>query len=314
MRVFESRAFLTFSVGAVIALGPASTPPKRGAVTDHVIVISIDGLRPDAIKRFGANTLLRLQSEGAYTAEAQTIMPSKTLPSHTSMLTGVTPEVHGITWNNDRTAQVGTVQVETVFEVASTAGFSTAAFFSKAKFRHLQKPGTLTYTQAPRGLDTWMATQTIPEAISYMKRRRPNLLFVHVGEPDYEGHSVGWVSFAYGWAVRRADSAVNTLLKNADAAYGAGNYTVIVTADHGGHDRDHGSDDPRDTTIPWIVWGKGVSTQARLSNVKTTDTAATVLWLLGLRKPPTWQGVTVEDAFTEAAHAAAEAALSVAAR
>lgn len=294
-----------------MAAAPAPDEPKRGAVTDHVIVISVDGLRPDAIVRFGATNLLRLQSQGAFTAEAQTILPSKTLPSHTSMLTGVTPELHGIIWNRDRTGELGVVQVQTVFEVVKTAGYSTAAFFSKSKFRHLQKPGTLDYSQAPRGSQTWMATRTVGDAINYLHHRRPNLLFVHIGEADYAGHAVGWMSFAYGWAVRRADGAVGALLKAADGALGAGNYTVIVTADHGGHGRDHGSDDPQDTTIPWIIWGKGVAPNAELPSIKTVDTSATVLWLLGVREPASWQGNAVVPAFTEAARDAAEAALAV---
>ena len=33
---------------------------------------------------------------------------------------------------------------------------------------------------------------------------------------------------------------------------------IIVTADHGGHDKTHGLSIPDDMNIPWIVWGKGV--------------------------------------------------------
>src|SRR5687768_4085146 len=54
--------------------------------SEHVVIISLDGLRPDAIDKFGARTLQRLMREGTYTLNAQTILPSKTLPSHTSML------------------------------------------------------------------------------------------------------------------------------------------------------------------------------------------------------------------------------------
>src|SRR5690606_9892103 len=45
-------------------------PVPTGAATDHVIVISIDGLRPDAIERFGAERLQRLMREGAWSLEA----------------------------------------------------------------------------------------------------------------------------------------------------------------------------------------------------------------------------------------------------
>jgi predicted AlkP superfamily pyrophosphatase or phosphodiesterase len=307
-RRISSLFVVAFAV--VTALGAIENrAPKAGAVTSHIVVISIDGLRPDAIAKYNATTLLKLQNEGASATHAQTIFPSKTLPSHTSMVTGVTPAIHGITWNSDKTGQFGFVKVETMFELAKNQGFSTAGFFSKAKFHHIIKPGTLDYAQAPRG-DNWMATKTVADVQQYLRYNRPNLLMVHIGEPDYAGHTIGWMSFAYGWAVKRADGAVRNVLAAADQAYGKGNYTVILTADHGGHGRDHGTDDDRDMTIPWIVWGRGVQAATISTDVKTTDTAATVLWLLGVSAPATWSGSPVAAAFTAPARLAAETALA----
>jgi predicted AlkP superfamily pyrophosphatase or phosphodiesterase len=288
---------------------PASSARPQGAVSNHVIVISIDGLRPDAIEKFDAQVMQRLLREGAYSLSARTIFPSKTLPSHTSMLTGVTPDVHGITWNSDQTDEHGVVQVETVFEVAKRNGFSTAAFFSKAKLRHLQRPNSLDYVQAPRGLEVWMAAQTVEDATRYMRFRRPNLMFVHIAEPDAAGHSIGWMSFAYRWAVRRADSGVGSILAAADQTYGKGNYTVIVTADHGGHGRGHGDHSEEDMQIPWIAYGAGVEPGAVTGQVNTVDTAATVLWLLGIREPTDWSGTAVAQAYTPEARQIAEGAL-----
>jgi hypothetical protein len=49
---------------------------------------------------------------------------------------------------------------------------------------------------------------------------------------------------AYGRAVLEAERALGRLLAMAENTFGAGRFSVIVTADHGGHGRDHGSDDP----------------------------------------------------------------------
>src|SRR5687768_17561031 len=78
----------------------------------------------------------------------------------------------------------------------------------------------------------------------------------------------------------------------------AGKFSLIVTADHGGHGTGHGSKDPRDVTIPWIAWGQGVR-QGVLdqSTVRTMDTAATVLWLLGLTEQSDWVGEAVIGAY-----------------
>lgn len=289
--------------GAVSAVG---TNAVAAGVTRHVLIVSIDGLRPDAIDAFEARTLRRLRSEGGHARDARTIFPSKTLPSHASMLTGVDPEEHGITWNSDRTGTVGVVRVPTVFEVADDAGLETAAFFSKSKFHHLEREGSLDHSQAPaRRHEHWLATRTVGDAVNYLRHRKPNLLFVHIGEPDYAGHSAGWMSRVYGWAVRRADGGVGRLLEAAEDAFGRGNFTVIVTSDHGGHDRTHGTSDPRDMSIPWIVWGAGVQPGEIAAPVRTTDTAATALWLLGVGVPPDWVGHAVAGAFTPAALLAA---------
>jgi predicted AlkP superfamily pyrophosphatase or phosphodiesterase len=284
-----------------------STAKATGKVTDHVIVISIDGLRPDAITKFGARTLLRLMREGSYSLQAQTILPSKTLPSHTSMVTGVDADRHGITWNNDQTDDHGHVDVPTMFGLARETGFRTAAFFSKTKFHHLETPNSLDYVRSPRGGvfdDRWPAAYTTRLVKQYIDRApvAPNLVFVHIGEPDYAGHLFGWMGSMYAKAVLRADEAVDEIIDEAEDRFGRGNFTVIVTADHGGHGRNHGSSDPRDTTIPWIVWGEGVQGGTMLTRpIRTMDTAATALWMLGVQAPEAWVGKPVAAAFTQSA-------------
>jgi hypothetical protein len=282
-----------------VALAHAtSSPPASAVISRNVILISIDGLRGDAIAAANARTLTRLLAEGSGTITAQTILPSKTLPSHASMLTGVTPEIHGITWNTDETDEFGVVSVPTVFELAHLAGYRTAAFFSKKKFNHLIREGSLDEVRVPRfGLVP--ASRTVNEAIQYLRKKQPNLLFVHIAEADFMGHRIGWMSMPYRWAVREADAAVGALIEAATETYGAGNFTVIVTADHGGHGRDHGTDAATDTTIPWMAYGQGIRAGHRIAaGVRTMDTAATVLRVLGVPVPASWEGAVLGEALT----------------
>ena len=273
--------------------------PARGRVSDHVIVVSIDGLRPDAIAKYHAPTLARLMREGRYSLTAQTIDISLTLPSHTSMLTGVDSDRHGITWNTDRTSSRGHVKVPTIFGIAHDAGFSTAAFFSKTKFNHLDTPGTIDHVSGPKGGKLpWNSGKTVDQVRRHFATTAPNLTFVHLADADFAGHSFGWMGHMYGMAVRQADSALTRILALADVRFGVGHYSVIVTADHGGHGRRHGSIDKRDTTIPWIVWGAGVQPGDTLTGIRTMDTAATALWILGLDAPPAWAGRSLAAAFS----------------
>ncbi|HEY8551758.1 MAG TPA: alkaline phosphatase family protein [Vicinamibacterales bacterium] len=291
-------------VGArYITAAPLARPANQAlpvAVSPNVVVVSIDGLRPDAIGSFPAPTLQRLIREGSYTLSATTILPSKTLPSHSSMLTGQPPERHGVLWNTVFTSRSREVELPTVFGLARAAGYHTAAFFSKPKFQALQREGTLDYTQAPGGLSGgWSSRRTVNDVARYLETHRPNLLFVHLADPDRAGHRDGWMSAAYGEAVTSADMALGRLIELGERTYGAGRFTLIVTADHGGHEFDHGSDDPRDMTIPWIAWGHavkgGLLPPAQV--IETMDTASTILWLLGVDRPADWAGEPVEAAF-----------------
>ena len=277
---------------------PAQHMPQASA-SRHVIVVSIDGLRPDAIEAYGASTLQRLMREGSYTLSGTTIDPSKTLPSHTSMLTGQPPERHGVVWNTVATARANTIDLPNVFGLARARGYTTAAFFSKPKFQPLQVAGTLDYSQAPGGwFGQWSSKRTLTDVAKYLVAARPNLLFVHLPDPDVAGHSSGWMTPEYGRAVLATDGEVSRLMGLATQAFGEGNFSVIVTADHGGHESNHGSDDPRDVTIPWIAWGRAVKPGLLTpATVSTMDTAATVLWLLAIDRPEDWTGQPVVDAF-----------------
>src|SRR4051812_28648410 len=93
-------AGLVFLGSCERVVAPTTNMGKASRV--RVLLISIDGLRPDAITS-NAPTLLRIAKEGAATASAQTVLPSLTLPAHTSMVTGLTPEHHHVDWNDDVT-------------------------------------------------------------------------------------------------------------------------------------------------------------------------------------------------------------------
>ncbi len=282
---------------AEVGADPGQLPST--SITRNVVLVSVDGLRPDAIEAYGAPTLQRLMREGSYTLAATTIDPSKTLPSHTSMLTGLPPELHGVRWNNVATADTDAIELPNIFSVARRNGYRTAAFFSKAKFQPLQLAGTLDYTQAPGGLfGRWSSRRTVGDVAEYLVDAKPNVLFVHLTDPDAAGHRHGWMTPAYGRAVLAADAAIDQLIALANRTYGPGHFALIVTADHGGHDRNHGSADPRDVTIPWIAWGEGVRPgELTATHIRTMDTAATTLWLLGLATPSGWTGTPVEQAF-----------------
>src|SRR5687768_7962256 len=64
---------------------PAPTiTPTRAPLTRRVLILSIDGLRPDAISLAPMPNLFALMQSGAYSLTAQTVYPSVTLVAHAS--------------------------------------------------------------------------------------------------------------------------------------------------------------------------------------------------------------------------------------
>lgn len=284
--VFPRRRVLVLA--ALFAAGCGSSRPR-------VAIVSVDGLRPDALPPSAPN-ILALARRGARALDARTVFPSITLPAHASMLSGCEPAVHGLTWN-DYEAERGTIQVPTVFSLAHAAGLRTVLVAGKEKLRHLDAPGTLDSFVLVTDGDGAAAGTSVAEAA-----RGFELLVVHLPDVDLIGHARGWMSTEYLIAVSRADAAVGRIL----AALPPGT-TVILTADHGGHGASHGSADPADMRIPWIAAGPRIPAGLELRTpVRTEDTAATAAYLLGLALPEAAVGRPVLEAFGVRSEAAGD--------
>lgn len=273
-------------------------PPKISrhfTVKDYyVFVIVVDGLRPDALQRAQTPNLDRLWESGLYSWTAQTVMPSVTLPAIASLVSGVPPERHQIDWNY-WAPDLGRIAVPTIFEIAQSEKIPTVAFVSKRKLEHLFSPET------PFFMLNADARHLINEATHYISEHRPRLVFLHLSDVDDAGHRYGWMTVRQLEAIERVDEAIGLLLQSLEDLNILNKSVIIVTADHGGHGRIHGTDDPRDMTIPWILWTPDIEIGRELTQpIRIYDTAATVLAALGLVIPSDWLGVPVLEAFPEA--------------
>jgi predicted AlkP superfamily pyrophosphatase or phosphodiesterase len=262
---------------------------------DHVFIISFDGGKPAVMQQSQMPTLMTMLKEGSGTWSAQTTFPSVTLIAHTSMLTGVGPAKHKVTWNS-AAPEKGLVPVPTVFALAKKQGFCTAMFVGKEKFEHLNLPGSLDTYSAPG----YEAKLVAKEAGQYIVDKKPNLCFIHFADSDGAGHKHGWGSPEQMASFADEDAALLTVQDAIRRAGIVDDSVLIMTADHGGHNRTHGSNSPEDMTVPWIIWGKGVKAGSTITAPVTTyDTSATALWLLDVPIPSDWDGKPVTTAFAE---------------
>ncbi|MFH1086039.1 MAG: alkaline phosphatase family protein [Chloroflexota bacterium] len=259
-----------------------------------VTLFVIDGLRPDALALAPTPTLHGLMQRGAYTLGARTVMPSVTLPCHVSLFTSVEPARHGITTN---LYTPPARPVPSLFEVAHAAGLKTGSFYNWEELRDLARPGSL---DVAIHLDNCHDAEGVgdgelAELAAQRLRRQPlGLTFVYLGYVDIAGHDHGWMSAPYLRGVANADRCIAHVLESLPP-----DASVIVTSDHGGRGRSHGTDDDADMTIPVILAGGGVPPLGALPlgasprTVSILDIAPTIARLLGLAAPAAWEGASL---------------------
>ncbi len=229
-----------------------------------ILLVTIDTLRYDAVGCNGgvdADTprIDGLAAEGVRFTRAQTNCPL-TLPSHTTILTGLLPPQHGFR-DNDPPAPLPPPEhrsFKTLAERLAASGYATGAFVSASVlaartglaygFDRYEGPnegvaGELTYAEQ-RGDATAAAAKSWLETI----RRRPFFLWVHFFDPHdpYEpptafrtGAQAGSRA-AYLSEVSYADACVGMLLDALRENGVAENTLVILTSDHGEGLSEHG--------------------------------------------------------------------------
>ena len=265
----------------------------------RIPVVVLDGLRPDAIERFSLYAVARLAERGASTLRGQSVSPSVTAAAMATLLTGASPERHGL--QSDR------------FQLPRTRGLlhpwprllaaqqlETAVLLARIPAVYL--PVARGFASLLGVGDTRFAGdncgEIVTEALGVLERQRTGVVLLHLPDADRAGHLHGWMSPEYALAAGRMDNALARLLRGIDLADPA--ELVIACADHGGggarrlwHDSEH----PFDTTIPVVLAGGDVFPGDLGPDVTFADIPATVLWSLGLPIPATYAGCPLSHAF-----------------
>ena len=261
---------------AVVSSGPPAEPAPVQPTARRVVLVSIDGLNPEALRRLGrdgAPSFHRLLAEGASTLNARTEREqTETLPNHVGMVTGLPIAAsrggHGVTWNDERRrprtvhAAAGH-RVDSLFAAAERADLTSAVYAGKQKFTLFQRSW--------RGaLDRLTIDDRLSRLVTTARRdlvhREHDVVMVHLALPDATGHARGFMSRAYLRAVSRTDAQLGRLLGAVDASP-TGDTWVVLTADHGGAPGARGHVRPgllANYRIPFVVWGPDVTPGADL--------------------------------------------------
>lgn len=250
-----------------------------------VLLILVDGMRPDAISACRHPFLTGLRSSAAWTWRACAVNPSVTLPCHASLFLSVDPQRHGIT-TNTWVPQVR--PIPSICDAAAAAGKLCGMFYNWEPLRDLNLPGSLDASfflkmgRQPAGSCDEAVTD---QAISYIHSGDPDFVFLYLGETDETGHRYGWMSPEYLESVALACGCI----EKAAASLPAG-WNVIITADHGGHDRTHGTTAPEDMTIPLYLYGPEIPAGQLSGSPNLKDIAPTIAGLMNFPAPRDWDG------------------------
>ncbi|MBR0112341.1 MAG: alkaline phosphatase family protein [Clostridia bacterium] len=251
---------------------------------NKVLLILVDGMRPDAIEKCGHPFAKKVTVGGVYYSAARTVVPSVTLPCHMSLFHSVTPGRHGIL-TNTYVPQVR--PVKGICEVLRAAGKKCAFIYNWEELKDLSRPDSLSFATYVSGhiYGYEEANRRVSEiAKNHISADAPDFAFVYLGYVDAAGHNSGWMSGEYIKAVSQSFDCIENLCEGI-----SDDYLVIITADHGGHDRTHGSEEPEDMTIPIIFSNPSLSAGVREGR-NIIDIAPTICKLLGTEPDGDWEG------------------------
>jgi len=254
---------------------------------NKVILISIDGMRPDGLRSCGNPYVKELERSCTYTYDGRSMEPSVTFPCHFSMTHSVTPERHGIL-TNTYVPQVR--PVAGIFEKIKRAGGVSAMFYGWEPLRDIAKPGALKFaTYINAYMKESSDTALTDEALRVIAENKPDFAFLYMVETDEKGgHDSGWMTEEY---LRRISIAVDNVRRVIDAF--GDEYSVILMADHGGHNRSHGTTMPEDMTVPFFFRGPAFEKGKMMEGLSLLDIAPTIAALMGIEPDREWEGRSI---------------------
>ncbi len=240
--IFSLLLLVLFFAGLAGANGGSANGGSLGAhILENILIVSIDALHPGALGPKSSPHIYSLMEKGVYTLKGQSTDPPLTLVSHTAMFSGLSPKQNKKTDNGWLPGQAG-IQGETIFYKPKKAGYSTGYFYSKEKLGFLVNDCIDAH-----GLSKEYA---LDRASAYFKGVGKHFCFLHLSGLDQAGPAEGWLSPGYLEELFFIDDELEPLIKMIQDKK---NYLIIITSDHGGHGKIHGSDHPEDSRLPLIM-------------------------------------------------------------
>jgi len=297
---------------------PASTSPRPSILLVTLDTTRADSIGPEAVgidtPSFNSLALLGRRFRWAYCAVPQT------LPSHTSMMTGLYPAGHGLHENGRYLSAAQAL----VAEKLHAAGYRTAAFvsaFALARRFGLAR-GFETYDDdmpQPRNERTAEATTDRALALVSKPSAQPLFLWVHYYEPHFpyeppEPFRSRYATRPYLGEIATMDQQLGRLVAAFQQRFGR-DAAIIVVGDHGEGLGEHGEAQHGNLLyqatmhVPLLVAGPGVAPGTNDSPVSTRRIFHTILDWAGIDSANSLRGETSVPAASQASEIVAAEAM-----
>ena len=238
--------FAIFFMGGF--LGTCQAQPKNN-IKPLTILLSIDGFKPEYLKRNISPNLNTLAKNGALASHLISTFPSVTFPNHYSMVTGLYPDQHGIVNNT----MVDPLIPET-FTLSARKAIANSEWWNEGVpiWVSLEEQGGIASTLFWPGTETkirnrqprdWLAydhnmtsLQRTEKLLVWLNREessRADFATLYFSEVDSAGHRYGPKSEEVNKSIKNVDYAIEKLLFGLDQIGILKNTTFIIVSDHG---------------------------------------------------------------------------------
>jgi type I phosphodiesterase/nucleotide pyrophosphatase len=266
-------------------------PDRR--VVDRVVVLNIDGCRLDRFYEAQLPLMDDLRANATYFEHgATTVYRALTNPAFVSILTGTTPDVHGVRDNN-----LGRrIRVEGLPDIVDTV------LYGSMHVKHFSKPHWNTKIVSLPVHSVYRSDDVVFEWLreDLVQRTATRLFVADLSEVDFLGHAYGSASRQYLEAIGRAGARIAQFLQWLDRQDGVPT-AVIISSDHGMVAIDHSYllfD--AEKYVPLFLRGHAIKKGNPLTfQTSIMDIAPTISYLLGARYPRSCSGKVILEAIEQ---------------
>ena len=223
----------------------------------RVLIIGIDGCRPDALKVANTPNIDKLLLKATFSFDAWNEGTTVSGPSWSAMLTGVWQNKHGV--NDNSFIGKNYDEYPHFFKHVEdyNSDFNTVSICQWGPINdHIAAPFADLTINVPS------ETALINETVNYLTNMDPDALFVHFDDVDGAGHSYGYGPQIqqYILAIEEVDAGIGQIIEaieNRDS-YLEEKWLIIVSTDHGGLGNSHGGNSVEERNIFLISSGEGI--------------------------------------------------------